>query len=148
MKKYNDLIAILDKIRTEAPTAYRRYHPDISQTEQLNNARARAFIHLFLKVKFGLTDFLEREIFITDDTDDGGIDGYYIDEEHKVLYFIQSKFRTSANNFENKEITFEELLSMDIKRITEGETTYESGKNYNDKNFKIHYCTSKYIRPT
>ncbi|MCX6234225.1 MAG: hypothetical protein NT175_05790 [Bacteroidetes bacterium] len=133
MSKYIDLVTILDKIRGEAPPEFKRYHPDSNQTEQINSARARAFIHLFLKVKFGLIDFIKREKFITDDTDDGGIDGYYIDEENKKLYFIQSKFRATGENFENKEITFEELLSMDVQRISEGETTYESGQKYNDK---------------
>ena len=137
MGKYNDLLTILDKIRGEAPSTYKRYHPEDSMIEKLNNARARAFIHLFLKVKFGITDFLERENFITDDTDDGGIDSYFIDEEHKVLFFIQSKFRNTKTNFENKEITFEELLSMDIERISKGETTYENGQKYNDKILKF-----------
>lgn len=137
MIKYQYLVNILDKIRDEAPMENKRYHPNHTEFEQLNQARARVFIHLFLKVKFGITAFLERENFITDDTDDGGLDGYFIDEEAKELYFIQSKFRNSSFNFENKEITFEELLSMDIKRITEGETTYESGKNYNNKILKF-----------
>ncbi|OFX61503.1 MAG: hypothetical protein A2046_06665 [Bacteroidetes bacterium GWA2_30_7] len=101
--------------------------------DKVNNARARAFIHLFLKVKFGIIDFLEREKFITDDTGDGGIDGYYIDQENKKLYFIQSKFRVTENNFENKEITFDELLSMDIERIASGEIIYENEQKYNDK---------------
>jgi hypothetical protein len=137
MNIYNDLLKILDNIRTEAPPAFKRYHPDDSQQEQLNNARARAFIHLFLKVKFGIVDFLDRENFITDDTGDGGIDGYFIDEDKKVLYFIQSTFRNTIANFENKEITFEELLSMDIKRVSEGETTYENGIPYNNKVLRL-----------
>lgn len=133
MKKYDDLLKIVDKLRLEAPINYKRYHPQDDQKEILENARARSFIHLFLKVKFGLTDFNDRENFITDDTNDGGIDAYYIDEENKVLYFIQSKFRNSDVNFENKEITFEELLSMDIERIVEGEDCYENGTKYNGK---------------
>lgn len=137
MNIYNDLLKILDNLRTEAPPLYRRYHPDDSNQEQLCNARARAFIHLFLKVKFGIIDFLDRENFITDDSGDGGIDGYFIDEDKKILYFIQSKFRNTLANFENKEITFDELLSMDIKRVSEGETCYENGVPYNDKILKL-----------
>jgi len=133
MSKYINLVSILDKIREQAPRSYVRYHVNFTQPEKVNNARARAFIHLFLKVKFGLIDFLEREVFITDDTEDGGIDGYYIDETNKKLYLIQSKFRTSKDNFENKEITFEELLAMDIERITSGETCYFNGNKYNNK---------------
>lgn len=133
MEKYNDLLNIVDKLRLEAPSNYKRYHPSEGEIGILENARARSFIHLFLKVKFGLTEFSDRENHITDDTNDGGIDAYYIDEENKILYFIQSKFRNSDFNFENKEITFEELLSMDIKRIVEGEENYENGTPYNGK---------------
>jgi hypothetical protein len=137
MDIYNDLLKIIDKLRNEAPVTFRRYHPEVYQFEELNKARARAFIHLFLKVKFGLTDFLKRENYITDDTDDAGIDAYYIDEEGKTVYFIQSKFRTNQKNFENKDIAMEELLSMDIQRVSEGETTYDHGKPYNDKILKF-----------
>lgn len=133
MSKYKNLINILDKIRGDAPLEYKRYHPAVDDIEKINQARARAFIHLFLKVKFGMIDFLVRENFISDDPEDGGIDGYYIDDENKKLYFIQSKFRANENNFENKEITFEELLSMDVERIAKGETINEDGKKYNNK---------------
>jgi hypothetical protein len=131
--KYSNLVSILDLIRNEAPTINVRYHANFTEPEKLNKARARAFIHLFLKVKFGLTDFTERENLVTDDVDDGGIDGYFIDKGNKKLYFIQSKFRCNESNFENKEITLEELLSMDIQRITTGETTYSNGNRYNNK---------------
>lgn len=133
MSKYQNLVTVIDKIRAEAPSANKRYNPESANVEEVANARARAFIHLFLKVKFGLIDFGERERLITDDSDDGGIDGYYIDKENKILYFIQSKFRATENNFENKEITLEEILSMDIERVSAGETSYESGTKYNGK---------------
>jgi hypothetical protein len=133
MSKYKDLVTVIDKIRSEAPSINKRYNPAPENIEEIGNARARAFIHLFLKVKFGLIDFVLREKLITDDTDDGGIDGYYIDKENKKLFFIQSKFRATEKNFENKEITLEEILSMDVERISEGETCYESGTKYNNK---------------
>lgn len=133
MNKYQDLLSIVDKLRQEAPKNYKRYYPDEEEIEILENARARSFIHLFLKVKFGLIEFNDRENYITDDTNDGGIDAYFIDQESKILYFIQSKFRNSDRNFESKEITFEELLSMDIKRIVQGEEYYENGTKYNGK---------------
>jgi hypothetical protein len=133
MSKYENLITIIDKICLEAPPTYKRYHPEPNDSENLEHARARAFIHLFLKVKFGLIAFLERETLVTDDTNDGGIDGYYIDKENKKLYFIQSKFRATERNFETKEITFAEILSMDVERISKGETCYENGIKYNDK---------------
>lgn len=133
MTKYSDLIKIVDKLRLEAPLNYSRYHPKSEEIEKLENARGRAFIHLYLKVTFGIIDFNERENYITDDGYDGGIDAYFIDQENKKLYFIQSKFRNTDLNFENKEITFEELLSMDIKRIVEGEEEGEDGLKYNGK---------------
>ena len=83
MIKYNTLINILDKIKNEAPAAYTRYYPEIKDLEKINQARSRSYIHLFLKVKFGILDFEEREHFITDGSNDGGIDGYYISKEEK-----------------------------------------------------------------
>ena len=102
MGKYQVLLNILDELRKEAPPEFRRYYPQESNIEDMNHARSRSFIHLFLKVKFGLLQFQEREEFITDDNNDGGIDGYFIDYENKKIYFIQSKFRASEKNFEEK----------------------------------------------
>lgn len=133
MSKYDDLVNILDKLRYEAPKENRRYYPDQTETEKVNQARSRAYIHLFLKVKFGMTDFEQREEFITDGPSDGGIDGYYIDKESKTVYLIQSKFRTTDNNFRNKEIAMEELLAMDVDRIMHGEDKDENDNTYNGK---------------
>ena len=74
-----------------------------------------------------------REKFVTDESQDGGIDAYYKDESTKIFYFIQSKFRTTADNFEEKSISLEELLKMDLARITSGETENEAGISYNGK---------------
>ena len=82
---------------------------------------------------YGIEKFNDRENYITDDSYDGGIDAYYIDENSKKVIFIQSKFRTTKDNFENKEIEYDELLSMDIDRITEGENTDEDNNSYNSK---------------
>ncbi len=133
MNKYDTLVRILDVLRKEAPDNYKFYHPLESDEINLNKARARAYIHLYLKVKFGLLTFKEREKYVTDDPNDGGIDGYYIDKELKKIYFIQSKFRNSKDTFESREIKFEELISMDIERITEGEEVDENGISYNGK---------------
>lgn len=133
VSKYETLIKILDELRNEAPQNYKRYHPNITNIVDLDKARARAFIHLFLKGRFGLCDFNERENYITDDGYDGGIDAYYIDSEYKKIYFIQSKFRTTEKNFEGKEIEYDELLAMDIDRIVDGEDTDEEGNPYNAK---------------
>jgi len=133
MTPYEVLIQVLDQLRSEAPANYTSYHPASNNVEKLNAARAKAFLHLFLKVSFGLLTFLEREPYIIEGTDDGGIDAYYIDSERKVIYFLQAKFRTNEKNFEEKSISPEELLMMDIGRVLEGETTYETGKRYNPK---------------
>lgn len=131
--KYQTLIAILDQIRKEAPPEYKRYHALESEIEKLNQARSRAFIHLFMKVRYGLLDFLERERVITDGASDGGIDAYFIDEDTKTVCFIQSKFRTTDDNFSEKEITLDEVLRMDVDRITDGEEADEEGTPYNGK---------------
>ena len=139
MKKYDVLLNILDKIRAEAASTQRasKYLPEPADIDSLNQARARAFIHLLLKVKFGLLDFTEREHFITDGANDGGIDGYYIDSETKLIYFIQSKFRTTESNFINKQIALEELLATDVTRIVEGHEVDENGNGYNGKIFQL-----------
>jgi hypothetical protein len=131
--KYNTLVNILDRLRFEAPANFKRYYPKEDDIEKINQARSRAFIHLYLKVKFGLLDFTEREYFITDGSQDGGIDGYYISTENRLIYFIQSKFRTNKKNFENKEITLSEILNMDTQEITQGNTSNEDGIEYNGK---------------
>jgi len=133
MNKYPILVNILDKLRYEAPQSFKFYYPEDSETVKLDQARSRAFIHLFLKVRYGLLDFKEREEFITDKTSDGGIDAYYIDSDKKVISFIQSKFRTNAVNFEEKPIALSELLAMDCDRISEGHRESESGIPYNSR---------------
>ena len=133
MSKYEILVKILDELRNEAPINYKKYHPSEDQKDELDKARARAFIHLFLKGRFGLYDFNERENYITDGSYDGGIDAYFIDKDQKVVFFIQSKFRTNEKNFESKEIEYDELLAMDVTRITEGEDSDEEGNPYNSK---------------
>lgn len=135
MGKYLMLLNVLDKIREEAaPAGFKaRYIAGTTDVDQINQERARAFIHLYLKVSFGLLDFIEREHFITDGTNDGGVDGYYIDKESRMIYFIQSKFRTNEENFANKKISFEELLAMDVGRIIDGHAQDEKGNSYNGK---------------
>lgn len=132
--KYEILLNILDKLRSETSAKHSaRYLPSITEPEQINNARSRAFIHLYLKVLFGILDFDDREKQITDGSYDGGIDGYYIEENTKQIYLIQSKFRTTEKNFETKEIALEEVLKMDVNRILEGEECDENGNSYNGK---------------
>jgi len=133
VSKYDTLVNILDRIRFEAPKEFKKYRPKPDDIEKLNQARSKALIHLYLKVAFGLLEFTDREKFVTDGPQDGGIDAYYIDEAARKIVFIQSKFRTSSKNYENKEIALSELLKMDIDRIVDGESKDEDGNDYNGK---------------
>ncbi|MGA2438786.1 MAG: hypothetical protein ABSF57_09780 [Acidobacteriaceae bacterium] len=132
MTKYEILINILDRICAEGRDTKlaNRYSPDPSNPESLNQIRGRAFIHLYLMVRFGVIDFVQREHWISDGAYDGGIDGYYIDKDNRTIYLIQSKFRTSESNFAIKEIRLDEILRMDIIRILEGNSSDESGNDY------------------
>lgn len=135
MSKYSILLDILDRLRDESNgTRYSGlYAPTTLDQDKINQARSRAFIHLFLKVSFGLLSFDDREHLITDGSFDGGIDGYYIHKEIKTIYFIQSKFRTTETNFETKNISLDEILVMDIDRILKGEDHDTNGNEYNGK---------------
>jgi hypothetical protein len=136
--RYEMFLRVIDQIRREAPPEQTaRYSPDAGEPEKINQARSRAFIHLYLKVMFGITDFKEREHYVTDGTGDGGIDGYFIDEESKKIHLVQSKFRITQKNFETKEIELEELLAMDINRILEGEAQDDHGVNYSGKVYQL-----------
>jgi hypothetical protein len=133
MSKYSTLVNILDRLRSEAPKEFTSYHALSTDIPKLDYARSKAFIHLFLKVRFGLLEFDERESFVTDGGYDGGVDAYYIDTETKTIFLIQSKFRTNAENFEGKQINLKEILKIDADRISEGETENEDGNEYNGK---------------
>jgi len=135
MTKYQILLNIIDRIRAEAATTKyeTKYLPPSSDAEAINQARSRAFIHLHLKVSFGLLDFAEREHFITDGTYDGGIDGYFINRDARLVYLIQSKFRATERNFVDKEIALREILSMDVNRVLDGQEQDEQGNRYNGK---------------
>lgn len=131
--KYRILLNILDKICEEAPNNFTSYKVDEKNLESLNQARSKAFIHLFLKVKCGMMNFAERHDFITEGTQDGGIDAYYIDKENKKILLIQSKFRTNKNNFETKKITANDLVRMEVQRILRGEEKDSKGNPFSSK---------------
>lgn len=131
MLRYSTLIRILDSISAEAPEEFKSYHPDPDDHEQIVAARSRAYIHLFLKVKCGLTSFKERHALVTDGKQDGGVDAYYLDEDKKRLYLIQSKFRATRENFEEKSITADDLVKMEITRILRGAPTDSKEVGFN-----------------
>ena len=133
LSKYDILVNTLDSICKTAPDEFSSYNISEKNTEKLNAIRSQAYIHLYLLVKFGVQDFRERHSLITDGADDGGIDAYYIDKHKRVIYIIQSKFRTNENNFENKEIEPIEIVKMEIKDILDGKDKGSNGKSYNGK---------------
>lgn len=130
---YNTLCSVLDSLRAEAPRSYPIYHPSMGNADALIQARSRALLHLFLKARFGLVRFGDREKYVTDGSSDGGVDAFYIDEKGKKIYVLQSKFRATAGNFTTKNMSPSDLLKMDVSRILKGEKKQENGALYNER---------------
>lgn len=138
--KYEILVSMLDDLCDEAPAEYKKYHP--TNEAEVPKARGLAYIHLLLKIRFGLRSFKDREDLITDGTNDGGIDAYYISHASHTIYFIQSKFRNTEQNFDGgKEISIEDLASMSIKEIVTPENTDQI--TFNGKIKKLQQTLSK-----
>ena len=137
------LVNVLDRIRNTAPPHYGSYRSE--DYEDIQRARSKTLIHLFMLTKFGETDFETRHNFITDGPDDGGVDAYYFDKRHKTLYLIQSKFR--ENNASRRGISAEELIKMEIGAILRGSPTYQDRRG-NEKEFneKIKQLQEKWRR--
>jgi len=131
--QYEMLVRILDCLRQEAPSSYKSYLPSDDDEQGLIKARSLAFIHLLLKVKFGLTDFLVRHQQITDGPNDGGLDAFFIDEERKKIYLIQSKFRVTLDNFEKRSLKADDLIRMEVARIIKGDEQDSKGNLFNNK---------------
>src|SRR6185437_229405 len=104
MTRYELLINVLDRLRAEAPATFKTFHPDPKNIEAIGHARSLAYVHLLLKVYFGLLTFAERDEWITEGTEDGGVDAYFIDLDRRILYFVQSKFRQTEANFEERHV--------------------------------------------
>lgn len=132
-RRYNTLCKVLDSLCNEAPTTEKVYHPPAGDHEKITQARSRALLHLFLKARFGIVKFPEREKFITDGKFDGGIDAFFIDQKNKHIYVLQSKFRASAGNFVSNNMNAEDLIKMDVKKILKGEKKDELGNPYNER---------------
>jgi hypothetical protein len=131
--KYDTLIKILDKLRSEAPTTYKRYNPSEDNPEEIQYARSLSFIHLLLKVKFGISDFIDRHQQITDGPGDGGLDAFHFDNDRKKLYFIQSKLGSNSTNFDKKSIEPLDLMKIEVTRITKGFEDDSNSNKFNDK---------------
>ena len=130
---FETLVRVLDSLRKEAPSALAIYHPPAGNGDAMIQARSRALLHLFLKARFGLVDFNTRELLVTDGKFDGGIDAYYIDQKAKLIYVLQSKFRATSTNFVSSNMSADDLLKMEVKRILSGEKRDEQGNDYNDR---------------
>jgi hypothetical protein len=133
LRLYDTLCTVLDALRAEAPPTDPIYNPPAGNADAVIRARSRALLHLFLKARFGLVRFEDREAFVTDGTADGGIDAYYIDQRNKRIYVLQSKFRATAGNFVSTNMTALDLLKMDVSRILKGEKRDENGMPYNER---------------
>lgn len=131
--KYDTLINILDNIRKQAPDTaeFSRFHS--KNPDDILYSRGQAFIHLLLQVKFGLETFTERDQYITDGQQDGGLDAYFISETQKAVYLIQSKFKNTCTGFINESISTSDLVNMELERILRGETKDSNGIAYNPK---------------
>lgn len=130
---YKTLVRVLDSIRGEAPPSETIYNPPAGNNDALVQARSRALLHLFLKAKFGIASFNEREKLVTDGSHDGGVDAFYIDVKTKNIYLLQSKFRATASNFSSSNMSVDDLLKMQVGRILKGEKLDEDGQPYNDR---------------
>lgn len=124
MQKFQILENILDKICEEAPADNKVYKTKKDDQTAIDKARSLAYIHLFLNARFGLVNFTSRIDNITDGSDDGGVDAYYIDDNNKVVYFIQSKWRINAKNMVERNIGMDELAKMELDLILKGSPSY------------------------
>jgi hypothetical protein len=130
---YSTLCCVLDGIRAEATPFDQTYNPPSGNADALIQARSRALLHLFLKARFGLISFEARSKYVTDGQYDGGIDAYYIDSKKKIIYVLQSKFRATAGNFVENNMSVGDILKMEVGRILKGERQSDDGHPYNPK---------------
>jgi hypothetical protein len=131
--KYETLLKILDNLREEAPNTQDFDRFRSNRPEDIQFSRGQAFIHLLLLVKFGLETFKERDQFICDGQLDGGLDAYFISENQKTVYLVQSKFKSTGTGFINESISASYLIRMELDRILFGEPKDSNGNTYNPK---------------
>lgn len=132
-RQYNTLCNVLDSLRKEAPAGDQTYQPVPLTQDALIQARSKALLHLFLKARFGITEFNDQVLQVTDGPHDGGIDAFHVDEKNKLIYVLQSKFRATSGNFASHNMSADDLLRMDVQRILHGEKHDDQGNHYNDK---------------
>lgn len=130
---YKTLCQVLDSLREESPAELSVYRPPAGNTQALIQARSRALLHLYLKSRFGISSFTEREKLVTDGPMDGGIDAFFIDQKNKNIFILQSKFKATPQNFSSSNMSAEDLLKMDVARILKGNLKDVAGNAYNEK---------------
>lgn len=131
--KHQLLNNTLDNIAKLALPNLSVYHSDPENADAQIHKYSRAQIHLFLRVRFGILDFNIVESQISDETGDGGLDAYHIDEEKKVIYLIQSKYKTTPEGYLNNDVDWREFFKMELDRIVRGEAGSIAGSGYNGK---------------
>jgi len=136
-RQYETLVRVLDSLRKEAPPQDKMYVPKPETAANLIQARSRALLHLFLKARFGITEFEDRLKNITDGPQDGGVDAFYIDKNNKNIYLLQSKFRANAGNFVSSNMSADDLLRMEVKSILTGAIKDSNGVVYNERIRKV-----------
>lgn len=131
--RYPILLKILDQIRRSAPSTpeFSRFYSN--KKEDVEWSRSQAYIHLLLLVRFGIEDFHKRDEFICDGPFDGGVDAIYIDKDDHIIYFVQSKFRHSPENFASTRMGIGDLIKMEIKSIVQGKLADSNGNPFNEK---------------
>lgn len=147
--RYLILLNIIDGIRYDAPKTaiFQRFHSN--KPDDIAFSRGQAFIHLLLFIRFGKEEFIERQLNICDGPGDGGLDAYFISEQEKTVFLIQSKFGNTESGFKANSISASDLVKMELDRIISGETTDSNGNSYNPKihefQLKLNQATRKMI---
>jgi hypothetical protein len=147
--RYSTLLNILDRIRSEAPQKeeFRRFRS--KNADDITFARGQAFIHLLLLIKFGLETFEDRNQHICDGQADGGLDAYYISEQEKTVFLVQSKFKNTESGFKGDSLSALDFVKMELDRIIGGEITDSNGVPYNAKihefQLKLNQATRKQV---
>jgi len=133
--RFETLLRIIDKFCQDAPKELApTYRPDpIKYPEKAKQAKARAYGHLYLLVRFGITDFRARERLITDGEQDGGLDAYFIDNNNQTVYLVQFKFHHSSQAFENEAVGPGDLMKTEYDRILRGDLKDSLGVPFNGK---------------
>ena len=65
------------------------------------------------------------------------MDAIFIDKEDHIIYFIQSKFRNTPENFVSTRMGMNDFIKMEIKGITQGKSVDSNKNPFNEKVKKL-----------